>query len=241
VQHLLEAVDTDHTNKLQRICEAIDVSHSQKLMQIVEYYQNAITSDAGSLKNTLVENVSNYLDLYLENTFPTDMMDEAVKNKRALSVLEDVRSLLGVDMALAKNSIKEAVLDGKERIQQSSNQLGAVVQENNQLHSELTMARAEILLTDKCQNLPEDKTRYLKKVLIDKDLQFINENFDYTLSLFEKQKQDQLEVMKQEATQTVRGKVDATVIEENVQTNQGPVEDEADPMLNGYMSELGKY
>ena len=66
VQHLLEAVDTDHTNKLQRICEAIDLSHSQKLMQIVEYYQNAITSDAGSLKNTLVENVSNYLDLYLE-------------------------------------------------------------------------------------------------------------------------------------------------------------------------------
>jgi hypothetical protein len=210
-------------------------------MTMVEYYQNAITSDAGSLKNTLVENVSNYLDLYLENTFPADMMDEAVKNKRALAVLEDVRSLLGVDMALAKNSIKEAVLDGKERIQQSSNQLGAVVQENNQLHNELTMARAEILLTDKCQNLPEDKTRYLKKVLIDKDLQFINENFDYTLSLFEKQKQDQLEAMKQEATQNVRGRVDATVIEENVQQDQGPVLDEADPMFNGYMNELGKY
>tara|TARA_R100000808_G_C2142669_1_gene150418 strand:- start:562 stop:1455 length:894 start_codon:yes stop_codon:yes gene_type:complete len=241
VEQLLEAVDTDHTNKLQRIVEAIDANHTEKLKKIVEYYQNAITSDAGTLKNTLVENVSNYLDLYLEKTYPTDMLDEAVKNKRAIAVLEDVRSLLGVDMALAKETIKEAVLDGKQQIQTASTQLNSVVEENKQLTGELTKAKAEILLSEKCSNLPEDKTRYIKKVLGERDEHFITENFDYTLSLFEKQKQEQLEAITNEAAQDVKGNVDPEVIEENVQPDvQAPVQDDAD-LYTGYMSELGKY
>lgn len=66
-------------------------------------------------------------------------------------------------------------------------------------------------------------------MLSNKPFEYVNENFDYTLKLFEKKEESRLEGLKAEAlTETV--KVDR-VIEEKVEEKP----------LQPYMSELSKY
>ena len=116
VQQLLEAIDDDHTKKLNKIVGAITENHTQKLVTVVEKYENALANEATTYKESLIGNISNYLDLYLEKTYPQDMLEEAVKNKKFESLVLEMRKVLGVDMALATDSIKEAIMDGKTQI-----------------------------------------------------------------------------------------------------------------------------
>jgi len=141
VQQLLEAVDNDHTKKLQRIVQAVTENHTHKLKRVVEKFGGEINEGAGQFKTNLVENVSNYLDLYLEKTFPAATLNEAVNNKRADNVLKELQKLLAVDMALAKDSIKEAVKDGKVQIDEAHKELETVVSENVDLKGELLKQR----------------------------------------------------------------------------------------------------
>jgi len=240
VQGLLEAIDDDHTSKLTRIVEAVNANHFAKLKNVIRKYEGVVYTEAGTFKNNMVNSVSNYLDLYLERTFPTDMLDEAIKNKRALSVLEDMRQLLGVDMALARQTIKEAVLDGKQQLEESNKAVDDILAENKQLTQHLTCAKAEILLEDKCKGLPEEKKKYMKRVLGNKEEQFITENFEYTLDLFDKEQDKQFEQMRSEARHSVKGNV-APLIESTDVRNEQPVTEEDDPMFNSYMGELSKY
>ncbi len=242
VQQLLEAIDDDHTEKMNRVVSAINENHSQKLQMVIEKFNQDLNESAGGFKQNLVENVSNYLDLYLEETFPADTLQEAVDNKRAQSVLGEMRKMLAVDMALATESIKDAVKDGKTQIDEANSQLENVVSENVKLKEELTNIKSEALLEKMSQNLPEVKKNYVKKVLGNKDEQFITENFDYTVELFDKEAQRREEELATEATQDVQGKVDPVIEEQTDVTVEAPIEEEKPaPLFNTYMGELGKY
>ena len=242
VQQLLEAIDDDHTEKMNRVVSAINENHGQKLQMVIEKFNQDLNESAGGFKQNLVENVSNYLDLYLEETFPADTLQEAVDNKRAHSVLGEMRKMLAVDMALATDSIKDAVKDGKTQIDEANSQLENVVSENVKLKEELTNIKSEALLEKMSQNLPEVKKNYVKKVLGNKDEQFITENFDYTIELFDKEAQRREEELATEATKDVQGKVDPVIEEQTDVTVEAPIEDEKPaPLFNTYMGELGKY
>ena len=240
VKELLEAIDDDHVKKLKRIVGAITENHTQKLKQIVRKYTGDVHNEASEFKGKMVDDVSNYLDIYLEKTFPQDMLDEAVNNKRADNLLCEIQKMLSVDMALAKDSIKGAVVDGKKQINEANVQLATVVHENDTLKRELADAKSHALLEHLSQDLPEVKKNYVKKVLGDKDTEFITENFDYTVQLFQKETEQSNVRLQREARTQVKGDVDS-VVEEVVVENTSPVVEEADPMFNTYMGELGKY
>ena len=63
VQKLLEAVDDDHTKKLQHIVGAINENHALKLKAVLKKFGNNVDTEASEFKNTLLESISNYLDL----------------------------------------------------------------------------------------------------------------------------------------------------------------------------------
>jgi cation transport regulator ChaB len=240
VSKLLEAIDNDHTKKLQQIVKAITENHTHKLMQVIKKYTGEVHTEATEFKGKMVDDVSNYLDLYLEKTFPQDMLEEAVNNKRAATLLNELQKMLAVDMALAKDSIKDAVVDGKAQINEANEQLATIIHENNGLKEELASAKSEALLEHLSQDLPEVKKNYIKKVLGDKDPEFIAENFNYTIELFDKEADKRGEELKKEAQTQVKGNVDSGV-EEVVVENTSPVVEESDPLFNTYMGELGKY
>lgn len=240
VQELLEAIDNDHTAKLERIVEAIDNDRAMKLAAVVQKYEGTLNENATEFKEGVITKISDYLDLYLEETFPQEMLEEAVNNKRAGNVLAEVRQLLGVDMALAKDTIKEAVLDGKLQIDEASQELTSAKEQNAVLAEKVTKLEAALVLEQKTRDLDQEQAKYAQRVLGDKPAEFIVENFDYTMKLFDKEATRELEVLREEAS-TTTADVDRPIVESAEPTNQPVVDEKADPMFNHYMGELGKY
>ena len=239
---LLEAIDKDHTNKLEKVVEAIDKNHAQKLVQLVKRYESSLNEEAGDFKTTLVESISSYIEEYIDEKIPVTEIEEAVKNKKATKVLSSLRNTLGVDFALSKETIKHAITEGKQQIDQSQENLKKLADENNTLTGKVDALNTHILLTEKTKDLPEQKADYLYKVLSDKSVDFITENFDYTLRLFDKSEEDRLMKYKQEAVASREPEVDRPIVEstdtEEATTN---TEDISSPFQNSIMAELNKF
>ncbi len=238
LEKLVEVIDADHTAKLNQVVEAIDTNHAQKLKTIVGKYEKTIKEEASAFKGNLVAQVSKYLEIYLEEKIPAKQIQEAVNNKKAAKLLSDMRNMLSVNEALAKHSIRDAVMEGKNRLDEAVNQLEAANKKVEQLTNTLTKAESETILEKKLSTLEKDKKAYMKKMLSGKPSDFINENFDYTLKLFEKSEEERLANLKDEAVnEAVTQKVDRPIIEETVQKE----ENNRDPSFGLYLKELNKY
>ena len=199
LQQLMKAIDKDHTSKLKRVVEAVDISNARKLSTVVKRYEKEINKNAKTFKNTLVESISDYLEEYIDEAIPKDAIVEATKNKTALSVLTNLRKVLAVDAALMKESVKEAVQDGKTQLDTLSEQVTKLERENKILKESYLKTKADLILEEKTSDLPDKKKEYIKKVLGDKTPKFIEENFDYTLRLFDKKEKEKISQLKDEA------------------------------------------
>ena len=241
LETLLEKIDTDHTEKMQKVVEAVDRNNAQKLANVVKKYNTIVNEEAGSFKETLVESIDKYLDLYVEELIPTQDVQEAVQNKRAESVLTELRGMLAVSEAVANESIREAVVDGKNQIDESKKVLEAVSEEKKVLEEKLAASQTALLLEQKTADLPETKRNYLMKVLGDKDAEFITENFDYTLQMFDKTEEEKLDEYKQQATEDktiIDRPAPQAVVTESVEEQQ---QSASDPLQSTYMNELTKW
>lgn len=230
---LIDAIDKDHSSKLEKVVEAVDADRAEKLKMVVKKYEVALNKDADNFKSQLVESISDYLDAYITEAIPAEEIQEAVKNKKAVKVLEGLRQHLAVDAALQSESIKEAILDGKSQINEASGKLESVVAENNALKDELNKLKANSLVDQRIVNLDEQQKKYIKKVFADKSPEFISENFDYTLKLFNKKSDDRLESLKEEALGEST-KVDRVILEQNDSSQEVS-------QLSPYLRELSKY
>lgn len=236
--HLLEVIDKDHTNKLKKVVKAIDLNHGEKLKNIVEKFQAALINEAGSFKNNIINDVSTYLDAYIEEALPKSQINEAVKNKRARIVLEQVKEILGVDTALAKKAVKSAIIDGKKQIDEANKKLEAVQSKYQTLAEKYNSVSSDLILEKKTEGLSEKKKNYIKRVMRGKSVEFINENFDYALNLFLKNESERLHELKETAIkQSVSKQVDVPrIIEEKSESdNESVVE------MSPYLQELSKY
>jgi hypothetical protein len=121
-------------------------------------------------------------------------------------------------------------------------------EQKQQMEKELLKAKSDLLLEQKTKELPSNKRKYLYKVLGNKTPKFIEENFDYTLSLLEKTEQDRLASYKQEVEET-KSKVDRPtkqIISEQAQEQpeesnevlQESTTETGNPLLTNYMEEL---
>ena len=232
LEKLLEAIDVDHSKKLNKVVEAIDKDRTSKLKAVVSKYEKVLTEDANTFKGELVESISTYLDQFLQETIPAADIQEAVKNKKAIKVLEGIRNNLAIDSALEKESIKDAVIDGHKQINEASIKLESALQEKSVIEKELMTLKSNLLIEQKTSNLDERSAKYIKKVLSGKSPEFIAENFDYTLKLFSKKEESRLESLKVEAlNDTV--KIDRVIAEKVEEPTAAP--------FNPYLSELSKY
>jgi len=249
LEKLLEAIDADHTKKLQRVVEAIDKNHSDKLVALVERFRNEIDSDAKTFKESLIDNISNYLDLYVEKSIPAADIQEAVKNKHAVGILENLRKALSIDNALSNEQVREAVIDGKRQIDESNTRLQEIEKENQLLKENVKQKEAQLALDTLTEGLPASKKRHMEKVLAGKDAQFINENFKYTLDMFEKAEVDKLDQLKEQATESKKiadrpVSKSESVVKESVQQQIEQSEPEGlqnKGLFDNYMGELTRW
>tara|TARA_Y100000310_G_scaffold30742_1_gene29170 strand:- start:161 stop:1039 length:879 start_codon:yes stop_codon:yes gene_type:complete len=216
LEELLEAIDKDHTKKLNKVVEAVDHDRARKLKNVIRRYRQSINEEATSLKDTVVESVSDYLDSYIEQAIPTKTIEEATTNKRAYDLLSDIRKMLSVDMVLANESIREAVKDGKDTIDSQKKELNELTESHNTVSEEIESLKKDLYLEKKLVGLDEKKMNFVRKTFKDKDLAFIEENFEYTVNIFDKKAQESLDILKEEAMTESKTK-EAKIVEEKVE------------------------
>jgi len=209
LEELVGAIDKDHTSKLKRVVTAVDSNNAQKLVKVVKKYENDLNDSAGEFKTTLVESISNYLEEYIDETVPQRAIEEATRNRTATEVLSNLRKVLAVDSTLMSESVKDAVVDGKNQISELTYKLEEVGKENKLLLEAFKATKAQLFLEQKTTGIAEKKKEYLIKVLGDKSPKFIEENFDYTARLFDKKEHEKLKIIKEEAFVKRKVKADA--------------------------------
>lgn len=249
LEKLLEAIDTDHTNKLQRVVEAIDKNHSEKLVELVKKFRSEIDGNASMFKESLVDNISDYLDLYIEKHIPVQDIQEAVKNRHARDVLENLRKSLSIDNALANEQVREAVMDGKRQIDEATSKAQELAQENKNLKLTAAKQEAALMLESKTSGLPSTKKRHIEKLFTNKTAEYINENFQYALDMFEKSEAEKLSTLKEEVVDSKKlSERPVTEKQEVVQESVQQQLDQTEPgnhqdagLFNNYMGELGKW
>ena len=194
LEALLEAIDKDHCRKLKRVVESLDNDRTNKLKQVINKYQTELTTEASKLRDTVVESVSDYLDSYIDEAIPAASIQEAVDNKKALGILESFRKTLGVDLALANETIREGVVDGKKRLDSASERVTELTEQRDALASELVELKKSVFLAEKTKSFDEKKTSFISKTFSGKDLEFIQENFDYAAKMFDKKTFKELQI-----------------------------------------------
>jgi len=163
LEHLLEAIDLDHSKKLDEVVEAIDKNHAEKMIAVVEKYSKALTTEAAEFKNDIVNKVSKYLDIYLEKLVPQKSINEAVKNKRANKMLSEMRKVLAVDAALQKQAIKDAIVDGKSRIDESTAQVDEMGEHSISYPKKMQFLKLSLHLKASVLTFLKTKLRFVRR------------------------------------------------------------------------------
>lgn len=236
LEALVEAIDKDHIKKLNKVVAAIDSNHSDKLKAIVEKYSNALSGEAKTFKTETINDISTYLEAYLDEVVPAEDIKKAVSNRHATDILSKVRNLLSVDAATAQDSIREAIIDGKKQLDEARKELESAKERSVVLEKELNTMNATLLLEKKTAELSEGKKKFIKKLMGNKSAEFINENYDYTLKLFNTTEEERLSTIRDEAVEQTEN-VDRVVVEEAVETPAS----ENDGSTSGYVNELSRW
>jgi len=233
LKKLMEAVDKDHTVKFKKALRHIDNDHSNKLRKIAEHYQRIIKKDAASFRDELVGHISDYMDLYLDKALPHETLQLAVENTSAKRILEGIKQLVSVDEEYIDSNIREALKDGKHIIDDLRDQLNTALKENVNINKKLNIVQGELVLEQKLNSMAEDKKAYIKRLLDGKPAEYIKENFDYVVEMFDKSDVNDNEVIVEEAkTRVVRDKIDTPSVSEVSKTSND------DAPVSGYLSEL---
>jgi len=243
VTTLLEAIDKDHSAKLDKVVAAITENHTTKLKQVVEMSKKTLNEDATTFKNTIVESISNYLDTYIDSVIPVETINEAVKNKRAYDLLTKFRGVLAINEAVSLEAVKPAIEDGKKQIDTLTESNKALLKERDELAKKFERVQTQNILLEKTASMPDDKKKYIVKMLSDKSPKFITENFEYSVSLFDKSEEKRLVELKNDAMKnTASFDVKNETINESVnepKNDTQEVENKNNP-VSVYLNELKK-
>jgi hypothetical protein len=235
LQKLLEAIDTDHSQKLQSVVDAINENHTGKLENLVNFYRKAINEKAESYSNRIVEELSNYLDVYLEKTIPQAQLQEAVANTNAREQISKIRQIISFDPSTLNEQVKKVIHQGKSKIDELQNQLNESYKENIELGERVKTLKTSLILENKTKGMASAKKEFVTKLLNDKSPEYISENFNYVVEMFEREESETSSTLVEEAKSNAlskNAKVPApTIVEESSQQeNNTPV--------NGYLAAL---
>jgi len=234
LEKVLEAIDADHTAKLEKIVTRIDETHAAqfatamkkldddttgKLKNVIKMYESQIKKNADYFKNTVVENVSSYLELYLDKAIPAQQIQEATQNTRNSKIVDEIKRLVSLDETFINESVKEALLDGKKQIDEANAKAAAAQKSAQLLNEKVEALQANLLLEKKAATLPANKKNYVTRVLAEKSTQYINENFDYVVNMFDKKEEENLQTLKESTKPKSQG-IDVLVTENKKQVSK---------------------
>lgn len=240
LNELLEAIDVDRTRKTKQMLEALDNDRAKKLKKVVQKYNKVVEEDASQFKDHLVGTISRYLDKFLLEHVPTADIQKAVKNTKAAKMVQNLREALMVDQATAIKSVRDAVVDGKQQLDEAVKRADKAEKKLKQLQERVAKAESDLFLERKTADLADDVREYTLRLLDGKSPEFIEENFDYTVQMFDKTEEERLEQLKEQAMKQRTVKAEPKESKQ-VLTEKTEEVIEEQTETSGYLSELSKY
>lgn len=244
MKNLVEAIDKDHALKLDKIVEAIDRKATAKIKQLAEVYkkkflkiQESNKASAEEFKKQLQEQLSNYLELYIDELIPKNQIQEAVQNIQARKQLDKIRGIVGISEEFVDGEIKSALKDGAQTIKSLKEQVQTLQSERTLLAEKVTKMETAQLLNEKTGNMPKAKKAFVEKLFEGKTPEYVKENFQYAVQLFEKQLDESTE---KEAKKVKRVRlteaVDRKVVEEDLNNERSGNTEDGE--VFGYLNEM---
>lgn len=241
LKDLMEKVDADRAAKLQLALEAMETDHIEKLLSIKESYDALLEKQAVDFKEEMRGQISKYLDLQLEKVIPTAQIQEAAKEKFASNILKEARKLFSIDNIRQNKVVMEAVQDGVARIKQLEKQLDESQKESKMLKEEAAKSAASLILKEKVDGLPEAKAAYLKDFFKNKGAEYIKENFEYVVGLYDKEETERRQKVSEDTKELRRrSNVDRLIKEkrsDDADFHNSPKSEEGNSVLQ-YIGEM---
>jgi 3-methyladenine DNA glycosylase AlkC len=244
LQKVLETIDEDHCSKFKKVVQKIDEDHSVKLKNVIKHYEKLLKEEAETFKKNMVEEISNYVELYIDKTVPARQIAEACENTRAKNILEEMKKLLSIDEEYINENIREALQDGKSTIGKLQRELNEAVKENVKLAKEMSFIKSDLILEKKTQHMAADKKNYVRKILADKSPDYITENFEYVIEMFERDDDVKTDLIVEEARrETEASKIKTLPKSELINEMNKEIKNEdtvADTGVNAYLTEMSR-
>lgn len=237
LEKLISAIDTDHCEKLEKVVESINIDHTTKLEKLAGFYRKALNEKAEDFSNKMIDQVSNFIDIYLEKAVPAEQLEEAVANTFARTQLDKIRSIVGIDQDFVDSGIKTTIAEGKKVVDALNEKLNESYKENEALLEKLKSIETSVILETKTSGMPSAKKNFIVNLLSDKESSYIEENFNYVVEMFERSEQEAASELVSEAKASAKTR-DAKIPTTSVVTES--VTNSNDNIVSGYLSELKK-
>ena len=156
-------------------------SYEVKTAQEADTFRESITRELGKF---IVENV--------DKCIPYEQIQSAVKNTKAMELLESFKQLLNFEEVYNSEALKRPILEAYTRIEDGKKEINSLNEENESLKAELAEAKAVIAeaerkayLAKRLAEIPsKDQRMFVERVLEKASLQFIKDNFEYTVKQY---------------------------------------------------------
>ena len=155
---------------------------------IKENYEIKASKEAENFMESITKELGKFITENIDSCIPYEQISSAVKNTKAMELLENFKQLLNFDAVYQSESLKRPILEAYHRIEDGKKEIGSLNEENEALKAELAEAKAVIAeaerkayLAKRLAEIPsKDQRMFVERVLEKASLQFIKDNFEYT-------------------------------------------------------------
>lgn len=222
LEKLLEDIDTDHLEKTKKLLSAMDENYSKKLLMYADKMNKELNENAETFQKALNESISQFLDSYIDSVIPMKTIEEAVQNTRSARMIDKIKDVIGIDPAFVSKSIKSAVMEAKDHMDEMEKKISTLTESNTELQTKLEETTRKLVLEEKTAGLPQEKRDFIRHRLGDRSVKEIEANYEYVCEMFDadqREKREELRESAEQKTKTVESKIDKprNVLKENVE------------------------
>lgn len=153
-----------------------------------ESYEVKVANEANSFRESITKELGKFIVENVDKCIPYEQIQSAVKNTKAIELLESFKELLNFKEVYNSEALKRPILEAYTRIESGKKEINSLNEENESLKAELAEAKAVIAeaerkayLAKKLAEIPsKDQRMFVERVLEKASLQFIKDNFEYT-------------------------------------------------------------
>lgn len=229
MQDVIDSLDEDHTDKLEKIVKAMDEQYAQKLQEIADAYE-------AKYETKMVEKLSDYLDTYLEECAPTNVIVDNVRLQKLEETVTQLKKVLHISEISLNDEVREAIIEAKSALDEKDKIINSLMTEKINLNKKFKQNEAKTLLEQKTKDMSPAKAAYINRFFNNASVEDINERLDEASRAYEKDRKNS----RKELQQITEAASNKAKIPSNTEVINESKSDELDPVMDLYVNQLEK-